>query len=61
MAKCNLLNHKGCDLFKQKVGLLYFIMDYCQYERKSMVFQKNNANDKQKLKGSLVSTNGLRV
>jgi len=27
-------------LFKQKVGLLYFIMDYCQYEHKSMRFQK---------------------
>lgn len=40
MAECNLLNHKGCDLFKQKVCLLYLIMDYCQYVNKSMVFKK---------------------
>lgn len=36
-------------------------MDYCQYEHKSMVFKKNIDNDKQTLKGSLVSTIGLRV
>lgn len=51
LAECNLLNHKGCDLFKQKVYLLYLIIG-----NQSMAFKKNIAIDKHV---SSVSTKGL--